>query len=214
MLIAVATRKGGVGKTTIATNLAAHRASQGHGVKVIDADSDEYAYMWGMTRRANEVEPNILLSKLTGSIYPELMAEREANDTVIVDVGGKHSPELVYAVGACDVLVLPVRAGQFDVWSLTAMATMVREMRASGKTFRVVPVMNAISPDERSILTAGLQDELDKLRELFGPSQKIVQRNAFSYAAMEGKGVTELKRDRDTEKAQDEIATLYAEVFK
>ena len=214
MLIAVATRKGGVGKPTIATNLAATRAGQGHTVKVIDADHDEYAYMWGMLRRQQEIEPTILLSKQTGNIYPDLIAEKAATDTVIVDVGGKHSPELIYAVGACDVLVLPVRAGQFDVWSLGTMAQMVNEMRASGKEFRIVPVMNAISPDERSSLTAALADQLEKLQETFGTHvMKIVQRNAFSVAAMEGKGVTELPRNRDTEKAQDEILNLYEEVF-
>lgn len=215
MLIAVATRKGGVGKTTLATNLAANRSAAGHAVKLIDSDYDEYAHMWGMLRRQKEVAPNILLSKMTGNIYADLLAERESTDTVIVDVGGKHSPELVYAVGACDVLVLPVRAGQFDVWSLTAMSQMVSEMHASGKTFRVVPVMNAISPQAGSALTAGLKSELDRLKDFFPVSPlKVVQRDAFSWAAAEGKGVIELKRARDTEKAQDEIAALYAEVFQ
>lgn len=215
MLIAIATPKGGVGKTTLATNLAARRAAQGHPVKLVDADHDEYAHMWGMLRRSKAVSPNILLAKMTGQIYADLMSEREVHDTVIVDVAGKQSPELVFAVGACDVLVLPVRAGQFDVWSLTKMSTMVAEMHASGKQFRVVPVMNAIHPDERNSLTQGLQDELTNFSKVFGDKiHKVVQRNAFSWAAMEGKGVTELTRNRDTEKAQDEIETLYAEVFQ
>jgi chromosome partitioning protein len=215
MLVAVATRKGGVGKTTLATNLAARRAKQGHTVKLIDADHDEYAHMWGMLRRQNDVQPNVLLSKMTGQIYSDLVAEKESTDTVIVDVGGKHSPELVFAVGACDVLVLPVRAGQFDVWSLTAMCQMVSEMHASGKTFRVLPIMNAISPNSGSSLTQGLRSEIDRLKQHFpvDPIQ-IVQRDAFSWAAAEGKGVCELKRSRDTEKAQDEIEKLYAEVFQ
>jgi chromosome partitioning protein len=215
MLIAVATRKGGVGKTTIATNLAASRVHAGYSVKCIDADFDEYLYMWGMLRRQKDVEPTILLSKMTGQIYADLMAEKANTDTVIVDVGGKHSPELVYAIGACDVLVIPAEAGQYDVWSLTAMSQMIAEMRAGGKTFRVIPVMNKISSDERSTLTVSLQDEFGKLSDHFDTKPlRIVRRNAFSWAAAEGKGVIELTRNRDTEKAQDEIAALYAEVFK
>jgi chromosome partitioning protein len=213
-LIAVATRKGGVGKTTLATNLAARRAQDVSSVKLADADRDEYAHMWGTLRRQKGIEPNILLSKLTGQIYPDLMADREAHDTVIVDVGGKQSPEIVFAVGACDVLVLPVRAGQFDVWSLTAMAQMVSEMRASGKTFRVVPVMNALPANANSSLTARLQDELEKLTEIFSaPKVRIVERVAYVNAAIAGKGVTELPRTRDTAAAIDEIELLYREVF-
>jgi chromosome partitioning protein len=214
MLVAVATRKGGVGKTTIATCLAGARAQRGNTVKLIDADHDEYAHMWGMLRRQKGVEPNILLSKMTGNIYADLMAEKEGPHTVVVDVGGKHSPELVFAVAACDVLVLPVRAGQFDVWSLVAMSNMVQEMRANGKTFRIVPVMNAVPAGENSTLTAGLQAELERMTEHFSaPKIKLVQRNAYVTAAMEGKGVTELARNRDTSAAIDEMNALYEEVF-
>lgn len=214
MLIAVATRKGGVGKTTIATNLAVSRTIRGHTVKLIDADTDEYAYMWGMLRRQKNVEPNILLSKMTGNIYSDLMAEREAVDTVIVDVGGKNAPELIYAVGACDVLVLPAEAGQYDVWSLTAMAQMINTMRASGRTFRIVTVMNKLSADDRNALTVDLKAEFDKMKDTFGCEPiKVVKRNAFGVAASEGKGVAELRRNRDSEQAQDEIDMIYKGVF-
>ena len=213
-LIAVATRKGGVGKTTIATNLAAAHAKHGHAVKLVDSDFDEYAFMWGTLRDEMGVKPEIKYSKMRGDIYAALKAEKETNSTVIVDVGGKHSPELVYAVGICDVLVLPVKAGQFDVWSLAAMAQMVRACQIDGIHFRVVPVMNDIAADERNVLNQGLENDLAKLADLFGKPCKIVHRNAFSLAAMEGKGVLEMARNRDTAKAQDEIAALYAEVFK
>lgn len=214
-LIAVATRKGGVGKTTLATNLAARRAQDVSSVKIIDADRDEYAHMWVMSRREKGVEPNILVAKMTGHIYADLLHERASHDTVIVDVGGKQSPEIVFAVGTCDVLVLPVRAGQFDVWSLKAMAQMVSEMRASGKTFRVVPVMNAIPSEKNSTLTARLRHELDKLTEIFSPPKvRIVERVAYVNAAIAGKGVTELPRARDTAAAIDEIELLYREVFQ
>jgi chromosome partitioning protein len=214
MLIAVATRKGGVGKTTIATNLAVRRAQDSPDVHLVDADRDEYAHMFGLTRRENNITPPISLSKMTGNIYPDLIAARAAHETVIVDVGGKQAPEIVYAVGACDVLVLPVRAGQYDAWSLQAAARMVSEMRANGKTFRIVPVMNAIPPEKNSSLTRMIEAELKTLTEIFGePRVRIVERVAFVTASIGGKGVCELKRGRDTASAIDEMEALYREVF-
>jgi hypothetical protein len=92
---------------------------------------------------------------------------------------------------------------------------MVAEMRANGKTFRVVPVMNAVKAQENSTLTAGLQIELERMEEHFGkPKIKLVERNAYVNAAMDGKGVTELQRNRDTSSAIDEMQALYAEVFQ
>ena len=214
MLIAVGNRKGGVGKTTLSTNLAAHRAKQGHKTLFIDADSDEYGFMWGTERRKKEVEPTVFLSKMTGNIYPDLMEAKKHYDTVIVDVGGKNSPELVFAAGACDVLVVPAEAGQYDIWALNMVATMVREMHASGKSFRVVPVMNKISPDDRNTLTISLKEEFDRLEDAFQVKPlKVCRRNAFSWAASEGRGVTELARNRDSAPSQDELLALYEKVF-
>jgi chromosome partitioning protein len=212
MLIAVATRKGGVGKTTIATNLAVARAASGYATKLVDTDPEKFAFMWGGTRSEFGVLPEIPSAFMEGAIHHALMAERANTDTVIVDCAGKNSPELVHAIAACDVLVMPYSPGQYEVWSLMTMAQMVAKYRAAGHQIRVVPVMNLLDPQQpTSPLARALEDQM--LGHFTEPIVKLNDRVAYKYAAPKGQGVLEQKRNRDNAKAQEEFALLYQEVF-
>jgi chromosome partitioning protein len=215
MLIAVATEKGGVGKTTIATNLAALRVGHRRTVKLIDTDRQESAYTWGMLRVESDIAPTIRLSKLTGNIFSELTAERESIDTVIVDAGGRDSAELRSAIAACDVLVMPIKPGQFDTWSLGKMAQLVQAARSTGRTFRAVAVLNGVSANPQSKEASEMRAVLREMSDYFSTFDgAIVDRVAFRNAAREGRGVTELDRGMFDQKAADELSQLYAEVFR
>jgi cellulose biosynthesis protein BcsQ len=49
----VASSKGGAGKTTLATNLAAHYALEGKRIVLVDADRQHSATRWGESARAS-----------------------------------------------------------------------------------------------------------------------------------------------------------------
>jgi chromosome partitioning protein len=211
MLIAVASRKGGVGKTTIATNLAAGRAASGYDTKLIDTDPERYAFMWVGTRADKGVEPEIRATSMQGEIKGALIADRIQADTVIVDCAGGNSVELVHVVDVCDVLIIPVKIGQFDVWSLMAIAKLIATARLE-RQFKVIPVMNALDPQQPdSPLARALEQQVKACFD--DPIVKIYERVSVAYAAIEGKGVLELKANRDNAKAIDEFSTLYQEVF-
>jgi len=57
-VVAVLNQKGGVGKTTLATNLAAVFASAGERVQYIDADPQATALDWSATSRHSQEHPS------------------------------------------------------------------------------------------------------------------------------------------------------------
>lgn len=212
MLIAIATEKGGVGKTTIATNFAAMRAAYTDSVKLIDTDNAKYANQWGMVRRAAGVTPDIRLAMMQGNIYSDLIAERDALDTVVVDVPAGDSVELRLACAAADVLIIPLSVGQFDTWSLGTMGVLVNELRQTRPALRVYSVLNKVPPSAKTELRDSVA-MLAEMSDFFTPARTpIMDRMAFRSAARAGKGVTELDGAAD-QKAIAEITSLYEEVF-
>ena len=59
MILTVGNTKGGVGKTTLAVNIAAARAMQGRDVLLIDADRQETAQTAISIRAQNDIQPGI-----------------------------------------------------------------------------------------------------------------------------------------------------------
>ena len=59
MVILIGGEKGGTGKTTIATNLAALRALAGHDVLLVDTDSQGSASYWASSRDEAGIKPRV-----------------------------------------------------------------------------------------------------------------------------------------------------------
>ena len=57
MIILIGGEKGGTGKTTVATNLAAIRASRGHDVLLVDTDKQGSASAWSDIRDIKKSKP-------------------------------------------------------------------------------------------------------------------------------------------------------------
>jgi chromosome partitioning protein len=210
-IIAVAASKGGVGKTTLALNLAVEACRAGLSVWLVDADNQGSASTALAERARAEREPTIPTAHYTDSdaLRAQLKAQAGRFDVTVIDVGGRDSKNLRVALAMSDLAIVPFQPRSIDVWALEHMANLVQELRDAGKELPAFAVLNLAD-------TAG-QDNKDAAAAVASfPALKyldtpIRRRKAFANAAGEGLGVAEL--EPADAKAQAEIQALYKAIF-
>src|SRR6187431_2778299 len=110
--ILVASSKGGCGKSTLATNLAAHFAQDGKNTALIDADRQGSSLRWAQLRPENV--PGVLgIQGLRKGWSEKLPADTQR---VIIDApAGAHPNDLAAALDTVDVVLVPVLPSGIDL---------------------------------------------------------------------------------------------------
>jgi chromosome partitioning protein len=110
--ILVASSKGGCGKTTIATNLAAHFAQDGKNTVLVDADRQGSSQRWA-ERRAGLPAPVLAVSGLRRDWAQRIPADAKC---VVVDAPAAiRAGELAELLDDIDVLLIPVLPSRIDL---------------------------------------------------------------------------------------------------
>src|SRR5262245_15969851 len=95
MIILIGGEKVGLGKTTIATNLAAMRTKKSEDLLLIDTDKQPTASYWCSLREDHQVQPRVAsVQKFDKSVRTETLALKAKYGDIIIDAGGRDSPEL------------------------------------------------------------------------------------------------------------------------
>jgi len=130
MIVVVAGQKGGSGKTTIAVNLV-YEAMQKGKTLLVDSDPQGTSAKWIGWRKEQGL-PVPKLYQLTGDLYDPLLDQNENYEYIIVDTGGVDSAEMRSALLSADILITPIRPGQFDIETLDKMNDIVIKTKAQG----------------------------------------------------------------------------------
>ena len=207
MKIAVTSLKGGVGKTTIVTNLAVCYAQRGYSVCIVDTDSEqESSIIWSEQRRDDLAQVSVVRVG-EKNLIREVAQHAKNYDVVILD-GSPQLSELANATMlASDVVVVPISPSAFDFWSLDKFLTRLQQAQQLKENLQAFVLLNKFNELQNisKELAESLRTEFPNVPRL---TTTIAERVAFKEASSQGIGVTEYK-DR---KAKDEIESLATEI--
>src|SRR5690606_30878880 len=112
--VLVASSKGGVGKTTIATHLAAESALAGRKTVLIDADPQGSSTRWA--ERRSTLESAVLPIDGSSRHKTTWKSIPEGTDRVVVDApAGAHADTLEVYLDHADAVVVPVLPSALDI---------------------------------------------------------------------------------------------------
>ena len=213
MIITVGNTKGGVGKTTLAVQIAIARALAGRDVWLIDGDRQGTATAAIAARAEAGRQPGIACAQYADgpALRAQVQRQREKWDDIIIDAGGRDSTALRAALVLSDVLLVPFAPRSYDVWALDDMAALVDEARSVRDGLSAFAVMNLADPGEHSADNADAAAAVAEVPQFTYLPTPIRRRKAISNAGGAGLAVSEMA-PRDP-KAIAEIDNLVSLLF-
>lgn len=203
-VITIAARKGGVGKTTLATHLSVLAAKAGQSVLLFDTDPQRSLAWWWQIRPGDTPA----LIECDARELPKIMgdARKEGVACCIIDTPPHAENSIADAMRVADIVLVPSRPGPFDLAGVAATLDLAQRV---GKT--ALAVINHAPPRTGATEPAIVTEARAALQQMGATvaDTVIAQRVALSHAIISGSTVGEYEPDG---KAAAEIATLWAEL--
>lgn len=204
MIISVVNQKGGVGKSTVSTNIAVAFARLGYRVLFIDSDDQKSALDWINSRP--EDRPKIVGTHLGTQHLRKQVRELSKNyDVTVIDGKGIISEASKAALVISDFFVVPVAPGTYDLHSTEDFLEKVVKEVSSFKETKGAILLNMMD-------TTSLSKEIEKyIRTLDCPvfEAKLSRLTAFKEAASKGLSIQEYA---PSSKASDEFKQVFKEL--
>ena len=183
--ILVINPKGGSGKSTVATNLAAHYSHKVDHVALVDFDTQESSLQW--LERRPERYPEIV--GLAGH-KDGMRGVNRSTDVVVIDAPARtHKTELTDLVNRAETIIIPVQPSPID---MDATAKFIDELsgykKVSTKQVKIGLVANRFK--ENTLIWDKLDDFLEKQKPPYIAAFREAQNYIRAYTR--GLGVNEL----------------------
>lgn len=209
MILVIGNIKGGVGKTTLAINLAIARVLAGRDVLLIDGDEQRTALTFTDLRTEQTGQAGYTAVSLQGAeLRNQVRQLAPKYDDIIIDCGGRDTGSLRAALTVADTLLVPVQPRSFDLWAVEQLAELVKEARAV-HDFRAVMILNGADSTGRDNEEAA--EVLRETTEIELLPTTIGRRKAFPNAAAHGRSI--LEQSPKDAKAIEELTAVLAAVF-
>jgi len=205
MIIAVAHTKGGVGKSTIAWNIAT-ALKESHNVELIDLDFQRTLTYINEYR----AEPLIVKNFENDKEFKAYIKADNDQRISIIDVGGFDSDLNRISIIMADLVITPVSDAGTELLGLIRFEKILKEIsNAIDEKVTVNILLNNINPQKKKL--EELQEYIDK-NEYFNLFESILRTRAdYGKALDDGLGVIEYK---EASKAGNEMKKLIEEIEK
>lgn len=194
--LAVLSRKGGTGKTTLTVNLAIAAERAGHKVAIVDLDSQASASEWGDWRAAETPE---VVSVHSARLPQELHKLKQQGVTfALLDTPPKIEDIALDAAKAADMAIIPCKLGAFDLKAIEKTILVGNMTKCPMRiVFNAVRARSSmLHPAKRAV----------QVYEVNVAPCVIGDRVVFSHSVIEGLGVMEYEPKG---KASIEIQALF-----
>ncbi len=183
-VIAIAQRKGGAGKSTVAANLATALAESGHRVGLLDIDPQRSLARWDQQRGESKKARALHFEAPTGWRLPATLERlKREQDFLLLDTAPHDDTDARLAIRGADLVLVPLQPSAADLWSMDATLDLAKQER---RPFRLL--LNRVPAAGK------LREEIEgQLRDRRLPVLDAVlgNRTAYAQAFMAGLGVVE-----------------------
>lgn len=210
MVIAITNLKGGVGKTTIATNLAVCLAYQGYDVCIVDTDLGQQSSMEWSGNRSEDMKAIPVFGVNIKQLNKEVEELKKRYGIVVID-GTPHLSELAdRTILASNILLIPLTPSVYDFRGFEGFLQRFEQIKtvkeANNSTTDAYVILNRVVPN------TNVSKDINEAVEAYNITMlktRLVSRISYVDTASEGKGVIEYK----DKKAKEEMEALTEEIL-
>lgn len=207
MITAIASLKGGTGKSTVNFNLAIWLATDGYDVKIFDLDPQLTITDVVDIRREEGYLPDLDLSHEIKDLNKQSLVGKE----VLVDIGTSDMRAMNRVLKVADRIVVPVPPSQADVWSTQRFISMIRDVREGSQMPEIFAFINRADTNRFVRETIETEEALQMLPGIKLLKTRLYQRMAYRRSFSEGLAAFEMS---PSSKAATEIYSLADELFQ
>jgi chromosome partitioning protein len=204
MIISLVNQKGGVGKTTIAINLAGCLSEKGHRVFLVDADPQGSVLQWHSISDGHSFQVE---HRPSPSAFSNRKALAKEGEHVIIDAPPAVGEITRAVVTVSDLAIIPVAPSPLDIWSSKETISLFPEAKKRNRRIKAKLLIC------RKIVGTRIGREAREALETYGMDlfeSEISQRVAFVEAMISGRSVLEYAPNSEAAK---EIRHLSEEIL-